>query len=244
MTETQQMAALRDRIDGCVARSGLYRLLGRCLLDEVDGDFLDLLRGPLAPMLKVPEVGFDEGHELFTAPAEALIDALSREFNSLLVVPGAVSPYRSVFETGAIFQSAADEAAAAYREGGFVFESRHSGEFPDHLGVMLTFAAGLCDREAEAVERCDLEVADRIREQREAFMLEQIGPWGPGWCHRAHVLADHDFYARLLDFTERLLWQELNELADRKQMKKFVALNRRKPVVLDYDADFRKASGL
>lgn len=238
------MAALRDRIEGCVARSGLYRLLGRCLLDEVDKQLLDLLRGPLAPMLTMQEVGFDKDHELFTAPAEALLDALSREFNSLLVVPGAVSPYRSVFETGAMFQQAADEAAAAYREAGFVFESPHSGEFPDHLGVMLSFTANLCDREAEAVERNDLETADGIRERREAFMLDQVGPWGPGWCHRARVLADHDFYGRMLDFTERLLWQELNELADRKQMKKFVALNRRKPVVLDYDADFRKASGL
>lgn len=233
-----------DRIADCRARAGLCRLLERCLGDEVDTAFLDLLRAPLAPVLTDAEVGFAPDDDLFTAPTDDLLDALSREFNGLFVVPGAVSPYRSVFETGCMYQAPSDEAAAAYRAAGLDFRHRFTGEFADHIAVMLSFVAYLSDREADALEARDEAGADMLREHRERFTVEQIGPWGPGWCRRARVLADHAFYRRILDFAERLLWQEIGRLADRKRMKEIVALNGRAPVVLDYDADFRKASGL
>lgn len=233
-----------DRIAVCRARAGLYRLLERCLGDEVDRTFLDLLRGPLASVLTDAEIGFAPDDEILVATADGLLDSLSREFNSLFVVPGAVCPYRSVFETGCMFQAPSDEAAAAYRDAGLDFQHRYSGEFPDHIAVMMSFVAYLSEREADALEAGEDTVADNLRERRERFTIEQIGPWGPGWCRRAGLLADHDFYRRILEFAERLLWREIGEMADRKQMKEIVALNRREPVVLDYDADFRKASGL
>lgn len=232
------------RIDVCRARAGLYRLLERCLGDEVDRAFLGDLRGPLAAVLTDSTVGFAPDDDLFTAEAETLLAALSKEFNSLLVVPGAVLPYRSVFETGCMFQAPSDEAAAAYREAGLAFRHRYSGEFPDHIAVMMSFVAHLSEQEADALEAGNDGTATSLRDQRERFTLEQIGPWGPGWCRRARTLADHDFYRRILDFAERLLWLEIGLLADRKRMKEIAALNGREPVVLDYDADFRKASGL
>lgn len=239
-----QAAHVADRIQVCRARAGLYRLLERCLADEVDRTFLGDLRGPLAAVLTDSAVGFAPDDDLFTAGAETLLDTLSREFNSLLVVPGAVLPYRSVFETGCMFQAPSDEAATAYREAGLSFRHRYSGEFPDHIAVMMSFVAHLSEHEADALEAGDDATAAKLRDQRERFTLDQIGPWGPGWCRRARSLADHDFYRRILEFAERLLWLEIGLLADRKRIKEIVALNGREPVVLDYDADFRKASGL
>ena len=52
------------------------------------------------------------------------------------------------------------------------------------------------------------------------------------------------FYARMVSLAEDTLWSELLEVAERKRIRQLVALNRRAPVKLDYDADFRKASGL
>lgn len=233
-----------DRIAVCRARAGLYRLLESCLGDEVDRTFLDLLRGPLASVLTDAEVGFAPEDELFTAPVDTLLAALSREFNSLFVVPGAVCPYRSVFETGRMFQAPSDEAAAAYRDAGLDFRHRYSGEFPDHIAVMMSFVARLSEREADALEAGDEPAAASLRDRRERFTVDQVGPWGPGWCGRARLLSDDEFYRRILDFAERLLWQEIGQMADRKKMKEIFALNRRDPVILDYDADFRKASGL
>lgn len=242
--EVGRAAPAADRIAACRARAGLYRMLERCLGDEVDRPFLDLLRGPLAPVVTDAEIGLAPDGQVFTGPADSVLDALSREFNGLFVVPGAVCPYRSVFETGCMFQAPSDEAAAAYREAGLDFRYRYTGEFPDHIAVMMSFVAHLSEREAETLEAGDEAGANGLREQRERFTVEQIGPWGPGWCRRAGLLADHEFYRRILDFAERLLWQEIGQMADRKRMKEILALNRREPVVLDYDADFRKASGL
>ena len=233
-----------DRIAGCRARAGIYRLLERCLGDEVDAEFLGLMRGALASVLTDAEIGFAPDDELFTGREESVLADLSREFNGLFVVPGAVCPYRSVFETGCMFQAPSDEAAAAYRAAGLDFRNRYSGEFPDHIAVMMSFVAHLSERETEALVAGDETAADRLRDQREQFTVEQIGPWGPGWCKRARLLADHDFYRRILDFAERMLWQEIGQLADRKRMKDIVALNGRDSITLDYDADFRKASGL
>jgi len=143
-----------------------------------------------------------------------------------------------------MFQAPSDEAVAAYREAGLDFRHRYSGEFADHIAVMMSFVAHLSERECEALETGDDNGADALREQRERFTIEQIGPWGPGWCRRARLLADHGFYRRILEFAERLLWREISQLADRKRMKEIIALNGREPITLDYDADFRKASGL
>lgn len=239
-----QGGPVADRIDGCRARAGLFRLLERCLGDEIDEGFLALMTGPLKLVLTDAEIGFADADELFTGGQEKVLADLSREFNGLFVVPGAVCPYRSVFETGCMFQAPSDEAVAAYREAGLDFRHRYSGEFPDHIAVMMSFVAHLSERECEALETGDDNGADALREQRERFTIEQIGPWGPGWCRRARLLADHGFYRRILEFAERLLWREISQLADRKRMKEIVALNGREPITLDYDADFRKASGL
>ncbi len=48
----------------------------------------------------------------------------------------------------------------------------------------------------------------------------------------------------MLGLIENVLWFEVKGLADRRQLKEIAALNARPPVKLDYNADFRKASGL
>ncbi len=226
----------------CDALAGLYRFLGRCLEEEVDADFLALLTGPLRPALT--EIGLVLDDSLVQSDAAAFLASTAEEFTALFVAPGAVSPYRSVFEKGRNFQEPCDEAIAAYRQAGLEFQNRYSGEFPDHVGVMLGFVGWLAEREAESLGVADEVAADAWRVRRETFLLEQLGPWAPGWCRRARILAQHAFYRQVLELTERVLWHDLQALADRRRFKELERLNRRAPVRLDYDADFRKASGL
>lgn len=226
----------------CRTTSGLYRLLGRCLEEEVDADLLALLRGSLAPALNEIGLGLDD--EVLTGSTDAVLSTLAEEYTALIVAPGAVSPYRSVFETGCTFQEPCDEAVAAYREAGLEFRHRFSGEFPDHIGVMLGFVGRLAELEAACLEAGDAPGAKQWRARREAFLRDQLGPWAPGWCRRARMLANHAFYRRVLELTERVLWHDLRALAGRRRLGELERLNRRVPVRLDYDADFRKASGL
>ena len=43
---------------------------------------------------------------------------------------------------------------------------------------------------------------------------------------------------------EQTLWSELTQMVDRRELKELAELNKREPKRMEYDADFRKASGL
>jgi TorA maturation chaperone TorD len=230
------------RSEECRERAGLYGLLGRCLEAEVDDSLLIALRGTLRDPLS--EAGVTMEPAFFTTDADELLADLAEEYTSLLVAPGGVMPYASVFETGRLFQEAADRAERAYREAGWRFERRQSGEFPDHVGTMLSFVGILYDAECRDLVSGDGDGARKWRRQRERFVLEQLAPWVVGWCQRARRATMQVFYEQVLALIERVLWFEVKELADRRQLKEIAALNARSPVKLDYNADFRKASGL
>lgn len=239
---TRGRAAGTVRQQECSAQAGLYRLLGRCLEAEVDDALLQLLRTRLRQPLADVGLAFDD--TFFSTPAQDLLHALGEEYSGLFVAPGGVSPYASVFETGRMFQEPADRAERAYQLAGMTFQRRMSGEFADHIGTMLTFVGLLYQAEADALEREDPDDAQVQRNRRERFVLDELAVWGPGWCRRAHDAAMHVFYRQLLLLAEAVLWSEFEALADRKRLKEIAALNSRAPIVLDYDADFRKASGL
>jgi len=233
---------LAQRVEEARGKAGLFRMLGRVLEAEVDEALLADFRGALRAPLAEAGARFDEA--FFEAPAGELLEALREEFTGLFVAPGGVPPYASVFETGRMFQEPADRAERAYRESGLTFVARMSGEFPDHVGTMLGFVAVLLDAEADALERGDDAGADALGERCGRFVVEELGRWAPGWCRRARAAAMHVFYREVLFLAEDVLWSELLRTVDRRRLKELVALNRRAPVKLDYDADFRKASGL
>ncbi|MFQ5931128.1 MAG: molecular chaperone [Nitrospiraceae bacterium] len=234
--------AAARRIAECRAQAGLYRLLGRCLEDEVDDELLDLLRGELRAPLA--EVGMTLDEAFFQASPQALLETLAVEFTGLFVAPGGVSPYASVFETGRMFQEPADRAATAYRLAGWQYQRRLSGEFADHIGTMLAFMGMLSDAEAAALEEGNQALADTWRQHWNTFLVQQLGRWAPGWCRRAAEATLHGFYNELLALTEKVLWDDLAACTDRRRLKELAELNRREPVKPKYDADFRKASGL
>ncbi|MFQ5565489.1 MAG: molecular chaperone [Paracoccaceae bacterium] len=231
-----------ETVEVLEAQSGLYTLLGRCIESEVDADLLGLLRGALGDA--VGEIGLDLGADVMNAPERQVLHTLAEEYTSLFVAPGAASPFRSVFESGRLFQTQADLAAAAYREAGFAFRNVHSGEFADHIGVMLTFVGRLLGLEAEALRDGDADAAAGWRARRERFLLRQLAPWAVGWCRRARACARHDFYRAILDIVERTVWEDASAIADVKTLKRLVAANKRPLMRPKSDPEFRKASGL
>lgn len=224
------------------AQSGLYTLMARCLEAEVDAELLALLRGPLSETLS--ELGLEPGGDIAGGQEEQVLADLAEEFAALFVVPGAVMPYRSVFETGRFFQPQADLATAAYREAGFEFRNLHSGEFPDHVGVMLAFVGRLLARQAEALEAGDTASAEEWHRRRVRFLRTQIGPWVVGWSRRARGCARHPFYGAILELVEKVVWADICEIADEKTLRRLVTANRKPLIRPKSDPEFRKASGL
>lgn len=241
--ETGGRPDVTDRMADTSALSHLYGCIARVLEEEADEALLQLFRGELRAPLEALGLRFDEAFH--NTPIELLSETLAEEYTGLFVAPGCVSPYASVFETGCMFKEPADRAAEAYRSAGWDYQRCMSGEFPDHIGTMLGFCGLLAEAEADALAAAEQERADELRAMREGFLVDQLGGWGPGWCHRAAEAALHPFYKGVLGLTESLLWNELSQIVvDRRRLRELAELNRREPKRLDYDADFRKASGL
>ena len=240
--ETESRPDVTDRMAETRALSRLYGFIARALEEEVDAALLQLLRGELRAPLEGLGLCFDPAFH--DAPIEALTESLAEEYTGLFVAPGCISPYASVFETGCMFKEPADRAIEAYRAAGWDYRRCMSGEFPDHIGTMLGFCGRLAEAEADALDAAEWDRADELGAMRNAFLLEQLGDWGPGWCHLAGEAAYHPFYKGVLQLAESLLWSELSRIVDRRRLRELAELNRREPKRLDYDADFRKASGL
>ena len=238
----EAVGTTNDRFAEVSAIAGMYGLLSRCIEGEVDADLVGLLRGDLCGVLRIISPALDEA--FYSSPTEVLVEILAEEYTGLFVAPGCVSPHASVFETGCMFKEPADRAIEAYRQAGWDYQRRMSGEFPDHIGTMLGFCGRLANAEAECLAIGDTAGADDFRQKREVFLVEQLGVWGPGWCRRAAEAALHPFYVGILQTTEQLLWSELELTVDRRHLRELAKLNQREPKRLDYDADFRKASGL
>lgn len=239
---TKERDSVQGRIDESRALTGLFGFLSRCIEEEADAALIDLIRGQLRQPLAASGLMFDD--EFYTTPIEILVETLAEEYTGLFVAPGCVSPYASVVETGCLFKEPADKAVEAYHTAGWDYKNRLSGEFPDHIGTMLGFYANLTEAEAQLLTEGNLTSADHCKTRREAFLLDQLAEWGPGWCHRAAAAALHPFYRKILHLMEQVLWSELERLVDRRQLRTLAELNQREPKRLDYDADFRKASGL
>ncbi len=234
--------ALHTRVENVLSLSGLFGFFSRCIEQEADAEFLHMLRNELRPSIEESGLQFDES--FYTVPIDELKEILAEEFTGLFVAPGCVSPYASVFETGCMFKEPADKALNAYQQAGWDYKNVYSGEFPDHIGTMLGFYGILCATEADSLDAGDVESADRIKAVRESFLVEQLGRWGPGWCHLAAQAANLTFYKQILTMVEQTLWSELTQMVDRRELKALAELNKREPKRMDYDADFRKASGL
>lgn len=239
--ETRTMP-VDDRIGECKGQSALFRLLGRVLESEVDSALLELLRTTLREPLA--DVGLELPEDVLAGDPAAVLPTLEVEFTGLFVQPGAISPYASVFETGALFQEPCNRVAGWYREAGFRFQHVYSGEFPDHVGTMLVFVGTQFAAEADALESGDAAAAEAARVRRERFLIEEVGPWAPAWCRIAASVANHSFYAGVLALAERVVWEELSVIAPPRRLRELAEKNSRRPARLDASPEFRKASGL
>ena len=235
-------AELSTRQQNTLALAGLFGFFSRCIEQEIDARLLATIREELKDPLSESGLQFDD--VFLFAPEDELVDILAEEFTALFVAPGCISPYASVFETGTMFKEQTDKAILAYHQAGWDYKHRYSGEFPDHIGTMLGFYSILCARESEFLQAGEIETADKIKAQRQTFLIEQLGNWGPGWCHLASQAATIMFYKQILSMIEQMLWSELSQMVDRRELRKLVQLNKREPKRIEYDADFRKASGL
>ena len=230
-----------QHIEDVQARANIFRLLGRLLYQPATESFLQQFQAQDWQDWEEAGCHFDDDiHQ----PLHALHEALCVEFTSLWLAPGGVPVYESVFKTGMVFQHPADEMAEIYATNGFSFDDQGGKRFSDHLGIEMEFYGELMHRQGQAMAAGDVNETERLKAIIKTLLVKHLGIWGPAALHHSVRAAEHSFYREICGLAMALLDDEISARLPRKEAEQMKALFNKEPKAMDYDADFRKASGL
>jgi len=232
---------MADKTEQLNDRARLYFQFGALLFREVDANWLQAFLVDIRPQWA--ELGCSFDADMDVAP-QRLKEDLDTEFTTLWYAPGGIPVYESIFETGMVFQEPSDKVQEIYLKENFEFNIDEEKSFPDHAGVELEFLGRLLSRQSEALSRDDEDEAARIQGVFVDFLHKHAGRWIPAMLHYSIQAAQHSFYRELCKMTLGFLLSEMEEELPRRVRENLMALLDREPKKMDYDADFRKASGL
>ena len=169
-----------QQIDDLVALSGVYRLLGRLWLREVDQPLLNELASP--PFAS----------EFSTNGANESLQDLSIDYCQLFIGPkDHLPPYQSVWQTGQ-FQSSTVVSMTDFVE--VVGYQPPDDAMFDHLGIQLDVMAHICSTST----------ATETTEIFEAFFMRHL-TWPTEFLQKAQTRAQTDFYRSVIRLTGEFL---------------------------------------
>lgn len=204
MTATTGAPSPPSPAEVAASRAGLYRLLGRLYLQEVDRSALALLRA-WPPFGAALAAGPNDD--------EALLARLRSEYARLFLMN--VYPYESVYVDGSVMLNteATIAVAEAYAEAGFAIDGPPRPGAPDHVGAELAFVAALAEREAAALEAGRAEAAPGWLACQRRFLAAHLASWTPVFALAAARDARHPFYRALAELTAEFVLADLDQLA-------------------------------
>ncbi|REK22859.1 MAG: hypothetical protein DWQ42_16235 [Planctomycetota bacterium] len=187
------------RRDPAAARSGMYRLLARLWLQEVDAALLaELCRQPLG------EAFVAAGGVLPAASDEVttVLEPLAVDYCRLFIGPSDhLPPYQSVWQTGQ-FQGATIPSLEAFIDViGYDVDRLPSGTMLDHLGVQLDMLGHVLGEVATMPSDEAWQIAD-------AFFYAHLR-WPIELLTAAADRADSPFYRAVVEMTRAFLESEV-----------------------------------
>lgn len=216
---------MTDRVEWAQARGNMYRFLSAAFL-EPPGERL------VAPLL---EDGFLERlEEIFGAVAvedlrcfvhgfQGEYAGLDQEFQGLFMVPLGryVTPYEAVYRDepevgdtrgrGLLMGPSTLAVKRLYHEAGAAISDDFK-DLPDHVGLELACMEFLCQAEARAWDKEDLDEMCRVRGLQRRLLEEHLLQWIPALCQRIRERAAGPLYRGIASLTEAYLHQEAEAL--------------------------------
>jgi len=199
----------------------MYTFLGRVFEKEITADFLEKIAEKTFAYLKIerlqeiPDEQLREGLKVLSRYLESLKNQdlkqaeleLAVEYaNLFLGVKGLPPPSESAYKSGLLIERATEEVLQAYwRTGVRVKVKEEFREPADHIAVELHFAAHLCRKAAENLEKGRKNEAERYLEARRDFLDKHLLSWVPSLTRNIWKTAETDFYKGLALITERFL---------------------------------------
>ena len=184
--------------DESAARSGVYRLLGRLWLREIDQASLRELGTP-----PLRDLFIQAGGILPASDDRDTVEQLAIDYCQLFVGPTAhLPPFQSVWESGQ-FQSGLTTSVQTFVEiTAYPAESLPSGSMLDHLGIQLDVMGHiLALRSLDAV---DEETDSEILELANAFLTRHLR-WAGDLLKAAAGRATTEFYRSTIQLTRDFL---------------------------------------
>jgi TorA maturation chaperone TorD len=188
------------------AREGLYSLVSRVFVKEVDQGFLRSLRDENILEAFSRELPGDLG----SGKDEETIEELAVEYGSCFLSSGAfLSPYESVQASaeGLLCGEDSTRALALYKKGGFNMAEGCS-LFADHFAVELEFMGHLCGMEASSLETGDMEGLRHAKRLQAEFMARHLGRWYRPFLQKVAQAVEHPFYRVITSITTEFLDSE------------------------------------
>jgi TorA maturation chaperone TorD len=202
-------------------RATIYGLLAAIYRQEVSSGFLKQIKDP--QFLKVlSNLGIELNNGFFNKPEKELLEDLAVEYARLFLGPGKhISPHESVHhkkenaQSGQLWGESTAEVKKIIESSGLEYQPEYTG-LPDHISVELEFMQQVLQREEQAWEAEDKEMAHRCLENEKKFIEEHLARWVPNFCEKVIQEADLPFYREMARLTQTFIEFEKEEL--NKQM--------------------------
>jgi TorA maturation chaperone TorD len=167
----------------------------------------DLVQG-LSEMAQFIEATKDQSEE----EVEQILGVdWTRLFRGISPNYGPTPPYEGVYQAGQRDPvEVLQQVNAIYHENGVTI-GEDSPNRPDYIGLELDFLRFLAEREAQAWEQGDEELAFGYADKGKSFFEEHLGGWVWTFCEQALEHARTDFYRGFLRLTKGIMTEVGNE---------------------------------
>jgi TorA maturation chaperone TorD len=189
-------------VDPAESRAGLYELLARLTLNEVDETLASLL-------LTMPALG----DALVASGGTSALQALRADYTQAFVMN--LSPYESAYldESGLLNTAQSEAVLREFETFGFEPETPRGTAAPDHLGLELALMGQLARREAAARRDANRAVVNALRIAQRRFLEQHLLAWGPVFGQALAETASLPFYRALGGLIEELLLEDFEQLS-------------------------------
>ncbi|TDA63061.1 dehydrogenase [Sulfuricurvum sp. IAE1] len=166
-------------MDEIIARSNIYGLLSRVLLQELDAQTLQTFKTDETVLDFLPH--WKEWEQRLSLPNQQLLDEyLNPDFVNLSILH--LVPYETFYtrpdqmiETGG-----ANPVTDMYSAYGFIVDYEIARVVSaDHIGIELEFMHHLCEAQKKALEEGDEEAASELMKIQHRFLNTHLLKWAP-----------------------------------------------------------------
>lgn len=166
-------------MDEIIARSNIYALLSRVLLQEVDAELLDTLISDKTLLEFLPH--WNAWEQRTTVPKQQLIEEyLNPDFTNLSLLH--LVPYETFYTRAdqMIETGGANPVTDIYSAYDFIVDYGVARVVSsDHIGVELEFMHHLCQAQMKAIEEGDSDAAIELQEVQHRFLNNHLLKWAP-----------------------------------------------------------------